>query len=147
MVTHHGLSYASQPSERELALEKEFDVKFTIEFNGELVEVMPLGNGRILIKQTDSGIQDWDVESMLNRIRSKAEGALFNNENFFLDVRRPDHYSASLVQWFLRVLDDPDAGAVLANDIDGTRKFETVDEALETCAPMWEEGLMRLFKK
>ena len=142
-----GLSYASQPSERELALEKEFDAKFTIEFNGELVEVMPLGNGRLLIKQTGSGIQDWDAQSMLNRIHRKAEGALYNNENFFLDVRRPDHYSASLVQWFLRVLDDPDAGAVLANDIDGTRKFETVDEALETCAPMWESELTELFKK
>ena len=136
--------YASKPSERELALEREFEVKFTIEFNGELVEVMPLGKGRALIKQTGSGIQDWDAQTMLNRIRSKAEGALYNNENFFLDVRRPDHYSASLVQWFLRVLND---GTVLANDIDGTKKFETVDEALETCAPMWEKGLMRLFKK
>lgn len=139
-----GLSYASQPSERELALKAQFDPKFTIEFNGEKVGVMPLGEGRALIEQTDSGIQDWDIQSLLNRIRMKAEGALFNNENFFLDVRNLDDYSASLIQWFLRILDD---GRVLANDIDGTKTFEDADEAIDTCAPLWEEALMKLFKR
>lgn len=135
--------YASRPSEREIALQKQFDPKFVVEFGRQIVKVMPLGGDRILIGQTGNPIQNVDVQSLLGRIRSAAYGVLESDENFWLDVHPDDHSSASYVNWILQSLRD--GKIMVKSDADGTRTFDSIDEAVETCAEKWERDLLELF--
>lgn len=141
-----GLSYASQPSERELALQAQFDPKFFVEFNGKVLNVMPLDGGRLLVQNGWKGtIQNVEAQSVFDRIRSAAYGNLENDENFRVEVHKRGDPSVSGTIGYLRSLDD---GTVMAKTRDGQSKvIGSIDEAVETYAPIWESYLTELFEK
>lgn len=153
-----GLKYTVKPSEREVWLNSKFDPKLVVEFNGEIVYVMPISKDILLIRDgsaaADNFVYNIETEFFLGRIRGRASHAINENifgarSNFYLNVYTPAHNHVSQAQWDMRWDDSGTTLSVCSNT--GVKKNfsstdEDIDEALNFCAGKWEETLSKLFK-
>ena len=151
-------TYAVKPSEREVWLNSKFDPNLVVEFNGEIVYVMPISKDILLIRDgsaaADNFVYNIETEFFLGRIRSRASHAINENifgsrSNFYLNVYTPAHNHVSQAQWDMRWDDSGTTLSVCSNT--GVKKNfsstdEDIDEALDFCAGKWEETLSKLFK-
>lgn len=148
--------YAVKPSEREIWLNSKFDPKFVVEFNGQIVRVMPISKDILLIRDgdasADSFVYNIETELFLDRIRHQASHAINENifgarSNFYLNVYTSDHNP--LAQWDMR-WDDSGTTLSVYSDTGVKESFsstdEDIDEALDLCAGKWEETLSELFE-
>ena len=151
-------TYAVKPSEREVWLNSKFDPKLVVEFNGEIVYVMPISKDILLIRDgsasADNFVYNIETEFFLGRIRSRASHAINEDiygsrSNFYLNVYTPAHNHVHQVQWDMRWDDSGTTLSICSNT--GVKKNfsstdEDIDEALNFCAGKWEETLSKLFK-
>lgn len=148
--------YASRPSEREIWLNSKFDPKFVVEFNGQIVRVMPISKDILLIRDgdaaADSFVYNIETALFLDRIRDQASRAINENifgarSNFYLNVYTSDHNP--LAQWDMR-WDDSGTTLSVYSDTGVKESFSSTDEdiaeALGLCTGKWEDTLSELFE-
>lgn len=151
-------TYAVKPSEREVWLNSKFDPKLVVEFNGEIVYVMPISKDILLIRDgsssADNFVYNIETEFFLGRIRSRASHAINEDiygarENFYLNVYTPAHNHVYQVQWDMR-WDDSGTTLSVCSNTGVNKKFsstdEDIDEAIDFCTGKWEETLSKLFE-
>lgn len=148
--------YASRPSEREVWLNSKFDPKFVVEFNGQIVRVMPISKDILLIRDgnesANSFVYNIETALFLDRIRDQASRAINENifgarSNFYLNVYTSDH--RLLAQWDMR-WDDSGTTLSVYSDTGVKESFSSTDEdiaeALGLCTGKWEDTLSELFE-